>query len=197
MILSRASGRPLRRLDGVATGFEAWYRAAHVFQWGGAMGVFTTLLYVVTGAVAVLAILGIVLWFRRRGKRRPTALKWHGRAGISVGVFLLVEILVGAYMWLSLGPLQDPFRGKNTFALPPSGLAIADALATPDTVLSRAASALHIDRAAVQMIEWRHIAGEPVWVVRTARNEVGTVSTRRRARRSSHHPKRSATRSDS
>ena len=59
LILSRASGRPLRRLDGVATGFEAWYRAAHVFQWGGAMGVFTTLLYVVTGAVAVLAILGI------------------------------------------------------------------------------------------------------------------------------------------
>ena len=78
-------------------------------------------------------------------------------------------------MWLSLGPLQDPFRGKNTFALPPNGLTIADALATSDTVLSRAASALHIDRAAVQMIEWRQIAGEPVWVVRTARNEVGTV----------------------
>lgn len=175
LILSRASGRALRRLDGVATGFEAWYRTLHVFQWGGAMGVFTTLLYVVTGAVVVLAGLGFVLWFWRRGKRRSAALKWHGRAGITIGVFLLVEVVVGAYMWLSLGPLQDPFRGKSTFALPPNGLAITDSLATPDTVLSRAASALDIDAAAVQMIEWRQIAGEPVWVVRTARNEVGTV----------------------
>jgi len=175
LILSRASGRPLRRLDGVATGFEAWYRTAHVFQWGGAKGVFTTLLYVITAAVAVLAILGIVLWFWRRGKQRPTPLKWHGRAGISVGVFLLVEILVGAYMWLSLGPLQDPFRGKNTFALPPNSFASTDALATADTVLSKVANTLHIDRAAVQMIEWRQVAGEPVWVVRKARNEVGAV----------------------
>ena len=52
-----ASGRALRRLDAVATGFEAWYRALHVLQWGGgggwggAMGVFTTLLYSVSAGV--------------------------------------------------------------------------------------------------------------------------------------------------
>jgi hypothetical protein len=78
-------------------------------------------------------------------------------------------------MWLSLGPLQDPFRGKNTFALPPEGLAPADSLAPPATVVSRAVDALGVDPATVQMIEWRQIAGEPVWVVRTARNEVGAV----------------------
>jgi len=32
-----------------------------------------------------------------------------------------------------------------------------------------------VDAAAIQMIEWRHIAEHPVWVVRAARNEVGTV----------------------
>ena len=179
LILSRASGRLLRRRDAVATGFEAWYRALHVFQWGGggggAMGAFTTLLYLVTAGVVLLGVLGIALWIWRWGKRRPAALTWHGRAGMTVGVFLLVEVLVGAYMWLSLGPLQDPFRGKNTFAMPTMGLAVSDSLADPGTVIGRVAPALEVDPAAIQMIEWRQIAEHPVWVVRTARNEVGTV----------------------
>ena len=181
LILSRASGRPLRRLDAVATGFEAWYRALHVFQWagggvgGGAMGVFTTLLYLMTVGVFVLGVMGITLWVWRWGKRRPTPLLWHGRVGMTVGVFLLVEILVGAYMWLSLGPLQDPFRGKNTFALPTTGLTASDSLAEPRTVLDGVTPAMGVDAADIQMIEWRHIAEHPVWVVRKARNEVGTV----------------------
>ena len=92
LILSRASGRTLRRLDNIATGFEGWYRALHVFQWGGAMGVFTTILYVTVIAVAVLAGLGLSLWWWRRGRRRPNALVWHGRLGVTAGVFLLLEI---------------------------------------------------------------------------------------------------------
>ena len=177
LILSRASGRPLRRLDAVATGFEAWYRALHVFQWGGggAMGAFTTLLYLMTVGVFVLGVMGITLWVGRWGKRRPTPLIWHGRVGMTVGVFLLVEIIVGAYMWLSLGPLQDPFRGKNTFAMPTTGFIASDSLADPRTVLDRVTPAMGVDAAGIQMIEWRHIAEHPVWVVRNVRNEVGTV----------------------
>lgn len=175
LIVSRASGRPLRRLDAVATGFEAWYRALHVLQWGGAMGFFTTVLFVLTVGVVILGVLGIALWVWRFGKRRPAALTWHGRAGMTVGVFLIVEVLAGAYMWLSLGPLQDPFRGKSTFALPSTGLAASDSLADPVVVLEAAAAAMEVAPAAIQMIEWRLIAEHPVWIVRTARNEVGTV----------------------
>ncbi len=183
LILSRASGRPLRRMDAVATGFEAWYRALHVFQWsggrggggGGAMGAFTTLLYLIAAGVVMLAVLGLALWVWRWGKRRPAALTWHGRAGMTIGLFLVVEIFVGAYMWLSLGPLQDPFRGKNTFATPTMGLTASDSLADPRTVLKLVTPAMEVDAAAIQMIEWRQIAKHPVWVVRAARNEVGTV----------------------
>ncbi len=175
LILSRASGRPMRRFDGVATGFESWYRALHVFQWGGAMGLFTTVLYLTTAAVVVLAVLGLALWFWRRGKRRPAALTWHGRAGITVGVLLVVEILVGAYMWLSLGPLQDPFRGKNTFALPTSGLSVEDSLQDAGRVLSATTDMLGVAPTAIQTIEWRTIDSRSAVVVRTARNEMGTV----------------------
>ena len=94
---------------------------------------------------------------------------------MTIGLFLVVEVFVGAYMWLSLGPLQDPFRGKNTFATPEMGLTASDSLADPGTVLKMATSAMAVDPAAIQMIEWRHIAEHPVWVVRKERNEVGTV----------------------
>jgi len=74
-----------------------------------------------------------------------------------VGVFLAAEVLVGAYMWLSLGPLQDPFRGKNTFARPwTGGLSTSDSMAGPDIVLDHVIGALDVDRETVQMIEWRH-----------------------------------------
>ena len=176
LILSRASGRTLRRLDDIATGFEGWYRALHVFQWGSAMGFFTTLLYLTTAGVAIMAVFGVLLWVWRRGKRRPVALRWHGRLGITVGVFLFVEVLVGAYMWLSLGPLQDPFRGKNTFAAPwTGGIPVEATLAGATTVLDNAAPELGVAPAAIQAIEWRRLAGEAVWIVRPQRDTPGNT----------------------
>ncbi len=178
LVLLRATGRTLRRSDNQALGFNWWYKVLHVFQWGNSMAVFTTVLYILAALVVVLAVFGLRLWYWRRGRPGEFYSKpgmrvrlWHRRLGLVIGSLLIVQMLLGAYMWLSLGPLQDPFRGKDSFNNDWSfGIATTDSLAHPAVVLQ------HVGQAAegtqpVQVIQWRRILDHDYWLIQKRRDE--------------------------
>ena len=69
VVITRASGRTLRRTDPLASAFNKAYRSVHVWQWGDSLRLFTAVLYGLVGLTLVLVTFGYTLWFDRREAR--------------------------------------------------------------------------------------------------------------------------------
>ncbi|MCC7054769.1 MAG: hypothetical protein IT355_15965 [Gemmatimonadaceae bacterium] len=190
LILSRDEGRTLRRLNAESERFEWWYRAAHVNQFSAHMGLWTTLLYLCGAAVIVTSVFGYMLFWWRR-PRAPAATQveqagrpWmrarnlHRKLGVVAGGILAIQMLVGAYLWLSLGPLEDPFRGKTSFSTDwQGGFSTQQSVATPNEVLSRVAASLPPSPRPVQAIEWWRLGEQDAWAITTRMDEPTRVVT--------------------
>jgi hypothetical protein len=180
LILSRDEGRTLRRLNSDSERFNWWYRAFHVNQFSDHKALWTTLLYLAGVGVVALALLGYLLFWWRRPKRatadsetRSASLapsrNWHRKLGAVAGGVLAIELVVGGYLWMSLGPLEDPFRGKASFNPEwAGGFGVESSLARPGEVLATVAAALPESSHPVQAIEWRQLGSQAAWLV-TAR----------------------------
>lgn len=188
LILSRDEGRTLRRLNAASERFEWWYRTFHVNQLTSHMVPWTTLLYVCAAGVMTLVAFGYLLfWWRRpRGAVRTShprdeTVKWsvrllHRRLGAVAGGILTIQLLVGAYLWLNLGPLEDPFRGKSSFHSQwNGGFSTGRSLATASAVLSRLSTVVPKGPRPVQAIEWRVLGEQDVWVVTSRLDEAPRV----------------------
>lgn len=179
LVLSRDEGRTLRRLNAASGRFEWWYRTFHVNQFTDHLGVWTTLLYAAAAGVVVVVVLGYRLfWWRRRRVVAPArarafhARNLHRKVGAAVGGVLMVQLAVGVYLWLCLGPLEDPFRGKSSFSTDwRGGFATRQPLATAGTVLQRVAAALPRGARPVQAIEWRRLGDQDAWLVTPRKDE--------------------------
>lgn len=183
LILSRDEGRTLRRLNGDSEQFTWWYRTFHVMQFTDHLALWTTLLYGLAAAVIALAVFGYQLfWWRRPGATVATAAPTlrvrlvHRTLGAAVGGILLVELVVGAYLWLNLGPLEDPFRGKASFNGEwNAGFTTQAVLADPAAVLARTATALVDGARPVQAIEWRRLGAQDAWLITPRLDEAPRV----------------------
>ena len=189
LILSRDEGRTLRRLNNESGQFEWWYRTFHVNQFTDHLALWTALLYLAAVGVIALSAFGYQLFWWRRGRRiaaaAPSLLRrvvpmlpqtrdLHRKVGVVVGGLLIVQLTIGIYLWLCLGPLEDPFRGKATFNRDwQGGIAIQDAaaLSAPSAVLSKVAAQLPASPRPAQAVEWRRFGGQEYWYVSTRRDE--------------------------
>ncbi|GLC28165.1 hypothetical protein [Roseisolibacter agri] len=188
LILSRDEGRTLRRLNAASGQFEWWYRTFHVNQYSDHLALWTTLLYACALGVIALAIFGYQLfWWRRpavatalapsraRSAGPFRARNLHRKLGAAVGGVLVVQLVVGIYLWLCLGPLEDPFRGKSSFSTDwRGGFAASQPLADAGTVLRQVAASLPADSAGarpVQAIEWRRLGNQDAWLVMPRKDE--------------------------
>jgi hypothetical protein len=143
----------------------------------------TALLYACGLGVVVMTVLGYLLfWWRRVPKTaappptRPagffSARNLHRKLGVIVGGVLIVQVIAGIYLWLSLGPLNDAFRGKRSFPTAwAGGMATTESLATPATVLATVAPHLPEISRPVQAIEWRLLGENLAWFVTPRRDE--------------------------
>lgn len=183
LILSRDEGRTLRRTNADAAQFTWWYKTFHVNQWTDNILLWTTILYLLAGGVVVLATFGYQLFFWRRARQIPVAKvpqhrtrNLHRKLGVVVGGILVLQVVVGSYMWLSLGPLEDPFRGKGSFNPAwEAGFTLPSPLTDPAAVLERTAALLPEQPHPVQSIEWRRLGDRDAWIVSPRKDELGLV----------------------
>jgi hypothetical protein len=184
LIISRDEGRTLRRTNADAAQFTWWYKTFHVNQWTDNMFLWTTVLYLLAAGVVVLVAFGYQLFWWRRNRLIPveklprfTNRHLHRKLGVLVGGILVVQVVVGSYMWLSLGPLEDPFRGKGSFNPAWSaGFPTTTVLAEPAGVLERVAAEVRTQEAhPVQSITWRRLGDRDAWLVSPRRDEMGVV----------------------
>lgn len=183
LVLARASGRTLERTDATAATFEWWYRYFHVFQWGEYENLFTGILYGVAAGVFLMAALGLrLLWLRRKrsypsGRTRSYGfIRLHRFAAVTVGFYFLLQMPVGAYMWLSLGPLEAPFRGQDSINSEwEGGLPIDSPLVAPAAVVAGVAEHMPPSSHPIQFIEWRNLLGDPCWIVGERKDQEGEV----------------------
>jgi hypothetical protein len=187
LVISRDEGRTLRRLNAESERFEWWYRAFHVNQYSNHIALWTTLLYVCAAGVIALTVLGYLLfWWRRprasflsagqSGVPQMRSRNLHRKLGTVAGGILSVQLLVGAYLWLSLGPLEDPFRGKASFSTDwAGGFATSRALASPATILNVVSERLAPTTRPVQAIEWRVLGNQEAWLVTSRLDEAPRV----------------------
>ena len=102
----------------------------------------------------------------------------HRKLGVVAGGILAIQMLVGAYLWLSLGPLEDPFRGKTSFSTDwQGGFSTQQSVATPNEVLSRVAASLPPSPRPVQAIEWWRLGEQDAWAITTRMDEPPRVVT--------------------
>jgi hypothetical protein len=190
LIISRDEGRTLRRLNAESERFEWWYRAFHVNQFSSHIFLWTTLLYICAAGVIALTVLGYMLfWWRRpRPASAPVAgqsnvpllrsRNLHRKLGALAGGILSVQLMVGAYLWLSLGPLEDPFRGKASFSRDwAGGLDTQSSLASPAAILRQVSASLPLTARPIQAIEWRMLGNQGAWVVTPRMDEAPRVFT--------------------
>lgn len=175
LVLSRDNGRPLRRMDASAERFHWWYKTFHVNQYSDDVIPWTLLLYACAGGVIVVALCGYLLyWWRRQRPLRQeasvtrplSARNLHRKLGLLTGGILAIQLLAGIYLWLSLGPLNDSFRGKPSFATDwQAGIPIRQSLADPAAILARLGGSLPPSEHPVQAIEWRRLGERDVWLL--------------------------------
>lgn len=184
LILSRDEGRTLRRLNVETQRFEWWYRTFHVNQLTENIGLWTTLLYASALGVLLLTAFGYLLfWWRRprsstsdegpaRSAQSVQARSLHRKLGVVGGGILAIQLLVGSYLWLSLGPLEDPFRGKASFNPAwTAGMPTHLRLDPPASILQRVSATRPNLLRPIQAIEWRMIGSQPVWAITTRLDE--------------------------
>jgi hypothetical protein len=181
LMLSRDEGRTLRRIDGDAEGFEWWYKKFHVTQYTDNVIPWTTVLYACVAGVITLALMGYALfWWRRKRPVSPvsvtagpfSARNFHRKVGVAVGGVLIVQLIAGVYIWLSLGPLNDPFRGKSSFTKTWSaGIATQNQLADPGVLLATVADALPESPRPIQSVEWRRLGDQDAWLITLRQDE--------------------------
>ncbi len=183
VVLSRASGRTLRRTDPLAAAFDKAYKSVHVWQWGSSRRAFTALLFGLVGLTLAQVTLGYVLWNRRREARRRwtehvrPARRWHARLAPIAGIILSTQMLVGAYLWYNLGLIEPRFRGQGSFATEwTGGIGVAEELASPGQIANhlRTQSA-SIGDGPMQRYEWRAIGEKRFWIAYPARDRNGTL----------------------
>jgi uncharacterized iron-regulated membrane protein len=181
LFLSRDEGRTLRREDAEASAFHFWYKKFHVTQFTDDVIPWTAILYTFALGVVGLAILGyFMFWWRRK---RPVgvapsragvfaARNLHRKVGIVVGGVLIIQLIAGIYIWLSLGPLNDPFRGKQSFTTEWSaGIPTRHQLANPSEVLSKVSGTLPAGPRPIQAIEWRRLGDKDAWFITPRQDE--------------------------
>lgn len=168
LVLSRASGRVLRRTDRLAVWFDRAYRSVHVWQWGGSLRVFTTVLYGLVGVPLLVVVLGYTLWFQRRETRR----RWsnrvrpgrriHARLAPWAGIVISTQMLVGAYLWFNLGLSEPRFRGQGSFREGwVGGIGVEEELAPVERIAAALPEGLRED---VLRYEWRAVGTQRFWL---------------------------------
>lgn len=182
LILSRASGRTLRRTDPLAAAFEKAYKSVHVWQWGPSIRWFTALLYGLVGLTLVLVLLGYVLWVDRRERRkrwtRHVRLARRVHAGLAplAGIILATQMLVGAYLWYNLGVIEPRFRGQGSFATEwTGGISTNAQLASPATIARTLALHQPVTTERVHRYEWRAVGERRFWLAYGGRDRDGTL----------------------
>jgi len=177
IVVSRASGRVLRRTDPLAAWFDRAYRSVHVWQWGDALRSFTALLYGLVALVVVLVALGYTLWWDRRDRRsrwgsgvRP-ARRLHARLAPWAGVVICTQMLVGAWLWFNLGLIEPRFRGQGSFAtLWSGGIRTDEDLVPADEISQRLAAAAPGSTTAMRRYEWRAAGNDRFLLAYAARD---------------------------
>ena len=171
LVLSRASGRTLRRTDPLASAFHNAYLSVHVWQWGSAVRSFTAVLFALVVLTLVVVGVGFVLWFdRREARRRWTrhvrpARRLHARFALVSGGILASQMLVGAYLWFNLGLIEPRFRGQGSFDLDWSGgIAVDEELADASIVANALPPNAARGPRPIQRYEWRAIGEQRIWL---------------------------------
>lgn len=179
LVLSRASGRVLRRTDPLAGWFERAYRTVHVWQWGDAVRLFTGVLFTLVGLTLTLIVLGATLWWDRRDRRRRwgtavrPARRIHARLAPFAGVILATQMLVGAYLWFNLGLIEPRFRGQDSFRTEwEGGIATQESLTDASSITARLNGLGYTSLEPLQRLEWRSIGGNPFWLAYPLRDSL-------------------------
>jgi len=181
LVLSTASGRTLSRTDPLAACFQRAYRSVHVWQWGDDVRLFTALLYGLVGLSLTVVVLGSILWIDRRGRgglppvaRRSR--KIHGTLAPVAGALLATQMLVGAYLWYNLGPIEPRFRGQGSFRAEwVGGIETSEGLAPPPRLEAAFRRAGKEEGAPVHAFEWREVGGHRLWIVSSRRDDEGLL----------------------
>lgn len=182
LVLSRSAGRTLRRTDPLAAAFDKAYKGVHVWQWGPATRIFTTILYTLVGVTLTLVTLGYTLWITRRESRqrwtsqvRP-ARRLHALLAPLAGIILSTQMLVGAYLWFNLGLIEPRFRGQGSFHTDwTGGIAVVEDLAEASTIAANLPSSVLGGDRPIQRYEWRAVGDRRFWIAYASRNENGVL----------------------
>ena len=182
LVLTRASGRTLRRTDPGAAWFERAYKSVHVWQWGDSLRWFTTLLYSLMGMGLMLVSLGYFLWWdRREARRRWTeqvrkSRRIHARLAPFAGFLLATQMLVGAYLWFNLGLIEPRFRGQGSFETEwAGGIAVDEMPTAAAEIAAHVPAELREGVHPIQRYEWRAIGDRRFWLVFESRNADGVL----------------------
>lgn len=182
LVLTRASGRTLRRTDPGAAWFERAYKSVHVWQWGDNLRLFTTLLYSLMGMGLLLVSLGYFLWWDRREARRRwtdhvrTSRRIHARLAPFAGFLLATQMLVGAYLWFNLGLIEPRFRGQGSFETEwAGGITVDEVPASVAEIAAHVPPELREGAHPIQRYEWRAIGDRRFWLVFESRNAEGVL----------------------
>ena len=184
LVLSRASGRVLRRTDPLAAWFERAYRGVHVWQWGDLVRTFTAILFTLVGLTLTLIVLGMALWWDRRDRRRRwtshvrPARRVHGRLAPLAALILGTQMLVGAYLWFNLGLIEPRFRGQGSFRTDwTGGIRTVESLPSPDALVAEALAADWLPGGAhpIQRFEWRAVGDRRFALLYPARDALPAV----------------------
>lgn len=171
LVLSRASGRTLRRTDPLASAFHKAYLSVHVWQWGSAVRFFTAVLYTLVLLTLVVVAVGFALWFNRRKERRRwtrhvrPARRLHARFALVSGAILASQMLVGAYLWFNLGLIEPRFRGQGSFDHDwGGGISVEEELPAAPTVAALLPADVDRSPHPIQRHEWRAIGEQRIWL---------------------------------